>query len=88
MNARWRLRPARPDEIRELSRRSGLSPLVAQLLLNRGIDDPDRAVAFLDARMGSLHDPELLPGAVEAADRIVAGDPDGPEDRHLRRLRR
>jgi single-stranded-DNA-specific exonuclease len=56
---------------RELSRRSGLSPLVAQLLLNRGIDDPGRAVAFLDARMGTLHDPELLPGAVEAGDRIV-----------------
>jgi single-stranded-DNA-specific exonuclease len=56
---------------RELSRRSGLSPLVAQILLNRGIDDPDRAISFLDARMGSLHDPESLPGAIEAADRIV-----------------
>ena len=71
MNARWRLRPHDPTKMLELSRRSGLSPLVAQVLLNRGIDDPARAVAFLDARMGSLHDPELLPGAVEAADRIV-----------------
>jgi single-stranded-DNA-specific exonuclease len=71
MNARWRLRPDDPTKARELSRRSGLSPLVAQLLLHRGLDDPDRAVAFLDARMGSLHDPELLPGAVEAAERIV-----------------
>ena len=71
MNARWRLRPHDPTKILELSRRSGLSPLVAQLLLNRGIDDPSRAVAFLDARLGSLHDPELLPGAVEAAERIV-----------------
>jgi single-stranded-DNA-specific exonuclease len=71
MNARWRLRPDDPMKSRELGRRSGLSPLVAQLLLNRGIDDPSRAVAFLDARMGSLHDPELLPGAVEAGARIV-----------------
>jgi single-stranded-DNA-specific exonuclease len=71
MNARWRLRPHDESMIRELSRRSGLSPLVAQVLLNRGIDDPVRAVSFLDAKMGSLHDPELLPGAVEAADRIV-----------------
>ncbi len=71
MNARWRLRPHDPTKMLELSRRSGLSPLVAQVLLNRGIDDPARAVAFLDARMGSLHDPELLPGAFEAADRLV-----------------
>ena len=62
---------SRRTRIRELSRRSGLSPLVAQLLLNRGIEDPTVAVAFLEARLGSLHDPELLPGAVEAADRIV-----------------
>ncbi len=71
MNARWRLRPDDPTKALELSRRSGLCPLVAQLLLNRGIDDPGRATAFLDARMGSLYDPELLPGAVEAAERIV-----------------
>jgi single-stranded-DNA-specific exonuclease len=71
MNARWRLRPHDPDRIQSLSRRSGVSPLVAQLLINRGIDDANRAVAFLEARLGTLHDPELLPGAVEAADRIV-----------------
>jgi single-stranded-DNA-specific exonuclease len=58
-------------KIRELSRRSGLSPLVSQVLINRGVDDPNRAISFLDARMGSLHDPGLLPGAVEAAGRIV-----------------
>ena len=27
-------------------------------------------MAFLEARLGSLHDPELLPGAVEAAVRL------------------
>jgi single-stranded-DNA-specific exonuclease len=71
MKARWRVKPHDPARIRELSRSSGLSPLVAQILLNRGIDDPMRARSFLEARMSSLHDPELLPGAVEAADRIV-----------------
>jgi single-stranded-DNA-specific exonuclease len=71
MKAGWRLRPHDEATIRELSRRSGLSPLVSQILLNRGIDDPVLAVAFLEAKMSSLHDPELLPGAVQAADRIV-----------------
>ncbi len=71
MKARWRVRPHDPARILDLSRGSGLSPLVAQILLNRGIDDPGRARLFLEARMSSLHDPELLPGAVEAADRIA-----------------
>ena len=45
--------------------------MVAQLLLNRGIDEPGRARAFLEARLVSLHDPALIPGVVEAAERIV-----------------
>jgi single-stranded-DNA-specific exonuclease len=71
MNARWRIKPHDPDRILSLSRQARISPLVAQLLLNRGIEDPVRARAFLDARLGSLHDPELIPGAAEAAERIV-----------------
>ena len=71
MNARWRIRPHDPVRILDLSRGSGLTPLVAQLLINRGIDNPARALAFLEARMGSLHDPALLPGAVDAADRTL-----------------
>src|SRR5436190_1635356 len=71
-NARWRLQPFDSGRIEYLSRSARLSPLVAQLLINRGIDDPTRAVAFLEAKMGSLHDPELLPGAVLAAERIVS----------------
>jgi single-stranded-DNA-specific exonuclease len=71
MNARWHITPHDPVRIQSLSRGAGISPLVAQLLLNRGIEDPTRARAFLEARLGSLFDPELLPGAVEAAARIV-----------------
>lgn len=71
MTSRWRLRPHDPVRIAALSREANLSPLVAQLLLNRGINDPARAVVFLQAKLASLHDPECLPGAAEAADRIV-----------------
>jgi single-stranded-DNA-specific exonuclease len=71
MNARWRIKPHDAVRIQGLSRGAGISPLLAQLLLNRGIDDPARARAFLDAKLGSLHDPELIPGASDAADRIV-----------------
>jgi single-stranded-DNA-specific exonuclease len=71
MTSRWQLRPHDPAQIGSLSQRAGVTPLVAQLLLNRGIDDPTLARSFLDARLGGLHDPECLPGAPEAAERIV-----------------
>jgi single-stranded-DNA-specific exonuclease len=71
MNARWMLKPFDPEKILALSRGARIPPLVAQLLLNRGIEEPARAVAFLEARMGSLYDPALIAGAVEAAERIV-----------------
>ncbi len=77
MKARWRLRPHQPGLASDLARAAAMSPLVAQLLLNRGVGDPDRAQAFLSSKMGSLHDPELLPGAIEAAARIHQAARDG-----------
>jgi single-stranded-DNA-specific exonuclease len=71
MMARWRLKPFDSGRISSLSRGARISPLVAQLLINRGIDDPVRAAAFLQAKLSSLNDPESLPGAAEAADRIA-----------------
>jgi single-stranded-DNA-specific exonuclease len=71
MKAGWRIKPHDPTRILSLSRAAGIAPLVAQLLLNRGIEEPVRARAFLDARLGSLIDPESIPGAVVAAERIV-----------------
>jgi single-stranded-DNA-specific exonuclease len=71
MSIRWRLRPHDPTQIAMLSGAANVSPLVAQLLLNRGISDPGRAARFLEARLSSLHDPESLPGAADAAERIV-----------------
>jgi single-stranded-DNA-specific exonuclease len=71
MTSRWRLKPHDPTRISVLSHRAGVSPLVAQLLLNRGIEDPGQARTFMEARLSSLHDPETLPGASEAAERIV-----------------
>ena len=41
------------------------------MLINRGIEEPERAVAFLQAKLGNLNDPESLPGVCEAAERIT-----------------
>jgi single-stranded-DNA-specific exonuclease len=50
----------------------GVSPIVAQLLINRKINDPQLARKFLGCPLGDLHEPELLPGLEAAIDRILA----------------
>src|SRR5262249_28456824 len=45
-------------------------PIVAQLLLNRGMGDPEQAARFLKAPLNGLRAPELLPGVREAADHL------------------
>ncbi len=72
MTAEWRLRPHDRVQVEALSRASGLHPLVAHLLVNRGVTDAAAALVYLKARRDSLHDPEHMPGVIEAADRIVA----------------
>src|SRR5262245_6724134 len=68
----WKLPLHDAGEIAALSRELQVSAVVAQLLLSRGMSEPDRARSFLEASLKGLHDPALLPGAVDAAERIVA----------------
>ncbi|MHB1425122.1 MAG: single-stranded-DNA-specific exonuclease RecJ [Gemmataceae bacterium] len=68
----WRLLPHDRLAVEKLSVALGLGPLVAQLLLNRGLNDAVQARRFLDAPLTGLHPPDLLPGVPEAAERILA----------------
>jgi single-stranded-DNA-specific exonuclease len=77
MTQQWRLLPHDPALVTAFSRESGYHPLVAQLLLNRKIQGAEQARRFLEAKRTSLHEPETLPGAVEAAERITAAIRDG-----------
>jgi len=49
-----------------------VTPLVAQLLLNRGITGAAEARRFLNPELSALLSPDSLPGAVEAARRLLA----------------
>jgi single-stranded-DNA-specific exonuclease len=71
-NKRWRFQPHDADRIARLEQAAGVSPIVAQLLLARGVYEADAARTFLDAKLTGLRDPDLLPGARDAADRIYA----------------
>jgi len=69
----WKLHPANPSAAGVLARELNTNPLVAQLLLNRGIITAFDARLFLDAPMNALHSPDLLPGIPEAAAIIAQG---------------
>ncbi|UFS70530.1 single-stranded-DNA-specific exonuclease RecJ [Geomonas sp. RF6] len=57
---------------------SGIPPLLARLLSNRGITDPSEANGFLNPTLSSLHDPLLLSGmeaaVVRLADALAGGE--------------
>jgi len=48
-----------------------VSPILAGLLLNRGVSTADEAARFLSPRLADLHDPFLLPDMEPAVERIV-----------------
>jgi single-stranded-DNA-specific exonuclease len=64
----WRIAPHDPARIADLERAAGVPTVVAQLLLARGIHDPDDARQFLDPKLTGLREPELLPGITIAAE--------------------
>lgn len=66
----WQLLSHDPAAIDRLAGALRLSPIVAQLLLNRGVHEPDAAGRFLTAPLTDLYPPAALPGAVAAAERL------------------
>jgi len=71
-NKRWRIQPHDAERIARLEKLAGVPPIVAQLLLGRGVYEPEAARTFLDAKLTGLRDPDELPGVPEAAERIHA----------------
>lgn len=70
LNKIWKLIPPSPFAPR-LAAEAGISPLKAQLLLNRGITDGPSAMSFLSPRLADLADPMLLKDMDRAVDHII-----------------
>ncbi|MEQ8210299.1 MAG: single-stranded-DNA-specific exonuclease RecJ [Lacipirellulaceae bacterium] len=68
MPKRWRIHRHDPSRVAELERSAGVSTVVAQLLIARGISQPDEAKLFLAPKLTGLRDPDLLPGNTRAAE--------------------
>ncbi|MFB5268024.1 single-stranded-DNA-specific exonuclease RecJ [Paenibacillus enshidis] len=67
---RWKIAEPYPAVRDELARELQISPLLASLLANRGIDTSESAHRFLHGRDESLYDPYLLLGMDRAIPRI------------------
>jgi len=66
----WTIAEADPAAA-ELASRLKTSPLIAQVLLNRGLKQPDDCERFLRPNLKLLHEPALLPNLIPAAQRIA-----------------
>jgi len=69
---RWQLATYDEPLAEEIARSCQISPLVARLLVIRGIDTPERAHSFLRASAEQFRDPFLLDGMSESVARIRA----------------
>lgn len=70
ISRRWQLALSHPERAERLARALSVSPVVGQLLINRGVEDPAAASMFLRTQLDHLHDPFLLREMHKAVDRL------------------
>jgi single-stranded-DNA-specific exonuclease len=87
-NQRWQIAPANPELAQKLASSLDLSPIISQLLINRGMETPEAAQLFLDPESLVLPSPleefpdlavsvELLQEAIADQSKIaICGDYD------------
>lgn len=70
MTDKWQVAEIDRDKVREFSRALGIKPIVAQLLLVRGVKNLKEAEAFLNPDLASLPNPFLLRDMEACVERI------------------
>ena len=75
-NQRWQIHPAKPQLVNQLTAANKLSPIVNQLLVNRGIETPAQAEIFINPETLDLPSPlEVFPDlavSVELLEQAIA----------------
>ena len=66
----WNILSPDAEAARLLAERLGITPIAGQILINRGVSDPEDAHAFLYPELADLHDPSFLPELEQSASRI------------------
>jgi single-stranded-DNA-specific exonuclease len=72
MHRRWLVNRTNPDYINYLSAAASISPVLSQILINRGIKTPEAADSFLRSDVSHLSDPFDMAGMDKAVERISA----------------
>jgi len=73
MTYEWRFKPPVEEErIVALAEQINVQPFIAQLLIQRGIDDFEKAKKFFRPALSDLHDPFLMKDMREAVDRLTS----------------
>ena len=70
MNKRWTIKKHDRAAVDALAAGLGVKPVIAALLISRGFDTDEKAQRFLNPSIEHLHDPLLLKGMRDAADRV------------------
>ncbi len=70
-NQRWQIFRGDPQTAEAIALATGLSPLLAQVLINRGMNTPELSKLFLDPDREVLSDPKLeFPDLLKSLDRL------------------
>ena len=67
----WRIAASQPELQNQLAKELGVSPVIAQVLINRNITTSAIAKNFISKDLNSLHDPFLMPDMDKISTRII-----------------
>ena len=68
---RWVVKPqGNPEAVAAMAAATGISPVLANLLVQRGIDTVEKAKKFFNPQLSDLHDPFLMKDMDKAVERV------------------
>lgn len=71
MDKRWKILEADEEKVAELHRQLNINPTLCALLVQRGIDDFEKARAYFRPQLSELYDPYLMKDMRLAVNRLV-----------------
>jgi len=71
LEKKWSIGEPDHARVRDFAAQINLPPLLAQLLLQRGVDTPEAVHRFLNPSIGHLSDPYMLDDMAAAVERIT-----------------
>jgi single-stranded-DNA-specific exonuclease len=72
MNLKWELIESTPEPaVTQLARELEVSPIIARIMLNRGLDSMRSVKEFFNVGLQHLHDPALMADMPAAVERLV-----------------